>query len=97
MVLFFFMGDTVSGDLPPERRQGAAPVSKRAKYYTRGRIIMEFMTGKTEKKTVLISDILSGEYEGKEVLLNGLHQTFSSPQYHKGYLAHVTDLVHSPI
>ena len=32
---------------------------------------MEFMTGKTEKKTVLISDILSGEYEGKEVLLNG--------------------------
>ena len=71
LVLFFFMGDTVSGDLPPERRQGAAPVSKRAKYYTRGRIIMEFMTGKTEKKTVLISDILSGEYEGKEVLLNG--------------------------
>mgnify|MGYP003104585773 FL=1 len=71
LVLFSFMGDTVSGDLPPERRQGAAPVSKRAKYYTRGRIIMEFMTGKTEKKTVLISDILSGEYEGKEVLLNG--------------------------
>ena len=71
LVLFFFMGDTVSGDLPPERRQGAAPVLKRAKYYTRGRIIMEFMTGKTEKKTVLISDILSGEYEGKEVLLNG--------------------------
>lgn len=28
---------------------------------------MEYLTGKTEKKTLGIQDILAGEYEGKEV------------------------------
>jgi nondiscriminating aspartyl-tRNA synthetase len=32
---------------------------------------MEFITGKTEKETVSIFDILTGNYEGKEVKMNG--------------------------
>ena len=32
---------------------------------------MEYLTGKTEKKTLGIQDILAGEYEGKEVTVNG--------------------------
>lgn len=32
---------------------------------------MEFMTGATEKEVLDISDILAGEYEGKEVKING--------------------------
>lgn len=32
---------------------------------------MEFMTGATEKEVLNISDILAGEYEGKEVKING--------------------------
>ena len=30
-------------------------------------VTMEYLTGKTEKKTLGIQDILAGEYEGKEV------------------------------
>ena len=32
---------------------------------------MDFLTGKTEKETLDISDILAGEYEGKDVRMNG--------------------------
>lgn len=32
---------------------------------------MQFMTGKTKKQTVEISDILMGDYEGREVKMNG--------------------------
>ena len=32
---------------------------------------MDFLTGKTEKETLDISDILAGEYEGKDVRVNG--------------------------
>ena len=32
---------------------------------------MVFLTGKTERKTLDISDILAGEYEGKDVCMNG--------------------------
>lgn len=32
---------------------------------------MEFLTGKTEKDTLEISDILAGEYEGKEIRISG--------------------------
>ena len=32
---------------------------------------MQFMTGQTEKQTLGISDILTGDYEGKEVRING--------------------------
>lgn len=34
-------------------------------------VTMEYLTGKTEKKTLGIQDILAGEYEGKEVTVNG--------------------------
>ena len=33
--------------------------------------IMQFMTGQTERQTLDISDILTGDYEGKEVKING--------------------------
>ena len=32
---------------------------------------MDFLTGKTEKKTMSISEILEGDFEGKEVRVNG--------------------------
>lgn len=32
---------------------------------------MDYLTGKTEKDTLDISELLTGEYEGKEVSLNG--------------------------
>lgn len=32
---------------------------------------MEYVTGKTEKEVLEISDILAGDYEGKEVMVNG--------------------------
>lgn len=32
---------------------------------------MEYVTGKTEKEVLEISDILTGDYEGKEVMVNG--------------------------
>lgn len=32
---------------------------------------MQFMTGQTERRTLDISDILTGDYEGKEVKING--------------------------
>ena len=32
---------------------------------------MDFLTGKTEKETLEISQILAGDYEGKEIRING--------------------------
>ncbi len=36
---------------------------------------MEYVTGKTEKETVTVEQILSGDYEGKEVCVNGAVHT----------------------
>ena len=38
---------------------------------TETEVIMDFLTGKTEKETLEISQILAGDYEGKEIRING--------------------------
>ena len=34
-------------------------------------VVMDYLTGKTNKEDLDISDILAGDYEGKEVIVNG--------------------------